>query len=192
MPQTLRTFKFQPTPDHLGCLSPCGVPCFTHTHTHRVIHIRWTCTVFSHTPALIHRATHIKFIYTPLTATHTLSLGRTLTHNHSYTHKLTDTLTGCVRQTDEPIMSKCALAGDPRLLWAGLCALDECRGCHPASRLLDPSCPLCYLQSQINAPQLSFYTFPHATTLNASFATTGQFPVSATCHPIRWMIPFFN
>ncbi|KAL1282187.1 hypothetical protein QQF64_000990 [Cirrhinus molitorella] len=49
-------------------------------------------------------------------------------------------------------MSRCALAGDPRLLWAGLCALDECRGCHPASRLLDPSRPLCYLQSQINAP----------------------------------------
>ncbi len=125
----------------------------THTYIHRVIHIRWTCTqFFSHILALIHRATHIKFIYTPLTATHTLSQCRTLTHNHSYTHKLTDTHTGCVRQTDKPIMSRCALAGDPRLLWAGLCALDECRGCHPAGRLLDPSWPLCYLQSQINAP----------------------------------------
>lgn len=123
------------------------------SHTYRVLHIRWTCTqFFSHILALIHRATHIKFIYTPLTATHTLSPCRTLTHNHSYTHKLADTLTGCVRQTDKPIMSRCALASDPRLLWAGLCVLDECRGRHPAGRLLDPSRPLCYLQSQINAP----------------------------------------
>lgn len=110
-------------------------------------------TVFlSHYPALIRRDTHIKFIYTPLTATHTLSRSRTLIHNLSYTHKLTDTLTGCVPQTDKPTMSRCAQAGDPRLLWSGLCALDECRGCHRASRLLDPSRPLCYLQSQINGP----------------------------------------
>jgi len=138
----------------------------------------------SHTRVNTQGHTHQVHIHPTNSHTHTLSLGRTLTHNHSYTHKLTDTLTGCVRQTDKLIMSICALAGDPRLLWAGLCALDECRGCHPTSRLLDPLCSLCYLQSQITAPQLSFSTFP----LNASFATMGQLTVWPTCHPIRWMI----
>lgn len=123
---------------------------------------------------------HTSCLYTHYRQPHTPCI--TLTHNHSYTHKLTDTLAGCVSQTNHPIMSRCAPAIDPCLLWAGLCVLDECRGCHPAGRLLDPSQPLCYLQSQINAPQPSFFTFPHTAALHASLGTTGQFPVCSTLH----------
>lgn len=126
---------------------------------------------------------HIIYIYTHYRQPHTSCV--TLTHNHSYTHKLTDTLAGCVSQTNHPIMSRCAPAIDPCLLWAGLCVLDECRGCHPAGRLLDPSQPLCYLQSQINAPQPSFFTCPHTAALHASLGTMGQFPVCATFHTVR-------